>query len=75
MTYIWKEWLEQTRSKGLWFGVGIVMLMSVFIFMEARNSPMEHNFQAFLISLHEMHVFLLPLLCLFLGSFAVMQEK
>ncbi|WP_088036079.1 ABC transporter permease [Evansella clarkii] len=75
MNYVWKEWMEQTRGKGLWFGLGMVVIMSLFIFIEAMNTPFEHGFQSVLISLHEMHVFLLPLLCLFVASFAILQEK
>jgi len=75
MTYIWKEWIEQTRGKGLWLGLAMVIVASLFIFLEAMNSPFEQSFQALIISLYEMHVFLLPLLCLFVASFTVIHEK
>ncbi|UCZ54051.1 copper ABC transporter permease [Bacillus shivajii] len=73
--YIWKEWMEQIRGKGLWLSMGMVIVMSLFIFIETMNTPIQYSFQALLISLHEMHVYLLPLLCLFVASFTIMQEK
>ncbi|MBU8908332.1 ABC transporter permease subunit [Desertibacillus haloalkaliphilus] len=74
-TYLIKEWKEQSRGKGLWLGLGIIILVSIFILIEARNYPTEQSFEVFLVSLYEMNVYLLPLLCLFLASFTIMQEK
>lgn len=51
------------------------MLVSIFLFLEARDFPLEFGFSALLLSLHEMNLYLIPLLCLFIASFAVMQEK
>ncbi|WLR50354.1 copper ABC transporter permease [Bacillus tianshenii] len=75
MMYIWKEWKEQSRGKGLWLALGIVLLLSLFIFLETRTLPLENSFQVLLLSLYEMNVYIIPLLCLFLASFSVLQEK
>lgn len=75
MTYIWKEWIEQSRGKGIWLSLSVVILLSVFILLQSRSFPSELGFQVFLLSLYHMNVYLLPLLCLFIGSYAVMQEK
>ncbi|WP_245680574.1 ABC transporter permease subunit [Bacillus marinisedimentorum] len=73
--YIWKEWKEQTRSKGLWLAAGMVFLINAILMLEARSLPVEQGFTALLLSLHEMNVYLIPILGLFISSFAVIQEK
>ncbi|WP_209124027.1 ABC transporter permease [Alkalihalobacillus sp. BA299] len=75
MMYLDKEWKELSRGKGLWSALGIVIILSIFLLLEARSFPTEHGFEAFLLSLYEMQIYFIPLLCLFLSSFAVMQEK
>ncbi|MFV8827724.1 copper ABC transporter permease [Alkalihalobacterium sp. APHAB7] len=75
MMYLAKEWKELSRAKGLWLALGIVMILSILLLLEARSFPIEHGFQVFLLSLYEMQVFLIPLLSLFLASFTIMQEK
>jgi ABC-2 type transport system permease protein len=75
MNYIWKEWLEQSRGKGLWLGLSMVILTSVFLLMEARSYPDELGFDAFLLSLYDMNVYLIPIFGLFLSSFSIFQEK
>ncbi|OLO28679.1 copper ABC transporter permease [Alkalihalophilus pseudofirmus] len=75
MMYLAKEWKELSRAKGLWLAIGIIMILSIFLLLEARSLPIEHGFQVFLLSLYEMQVYLIPLICLFLASFAIMQEK
>ncbi|WP_458412087.1 copper ABC transporter permease [Schinkia sp. CFF1] len=75
MNYIWKEWKEQSRGKGIWLALAMVILLSVFILLEARSLPSEQGFTVFLLSLFEMNVFILPLLSIFIASFSIIQEK
>lgn len=75
MPYIWKEWLEQVRSKGLWFGLAMLMLTSLFLIAEARSFPSDLGFEVFLLSLFDMNLYLIPLFAMFLASFSMFQEK
>lgn len=75
MNYLGKEWREQTRGKGLWFAVGLVALLTLLLLFQAREFPREQGFEAYLLSLYDLNVYLVPLLSLFLASFAVLQEK
>lgn len=75
MPYIWKEYLEQIRGKGLWLGLAMMMLTSLFLISEARFFPEELGFQALLISIFDMNIYLIPLFALFLSSFSLFQEK
>ncbi|MFT9846791.1 ABC transporter permease [Aneurinibacillus sp. REN35] len=75
MNYVWKEWKEQSRSKGIWLAVSMIILISFFLLLQSRSFPSEQGFQVFLMSLYDMTVFFLPLLSLFVASFAIMQEK
>lgn len=75
MTYIEKEWKEQSRGKGIWLSLGMVALVSLFILLQSRTLPNDEGFEVFLLSLYEMNVYLLPILSLFLASFAIMQER
>ncbi|MTW87597.1 copper ABC transporter permease [Virgibacillus dakarensis] len=75
MPYIWKEALEQTRGKGLWLGLAMIMLTSIFLIAEARSFPADLGFEALLLSLYDMNIYLLPLFAIFLASFSIFQEK
>jgi len=75
MPYIWKEWLEQVRSKGLWFGLAMLMLTSLFLIAEARSFPADLGFEVLLLSLFDMNLYLIPLFTMFLASFSIYQEK
>lgn len=75
LIYIWKEWNELSRGKGIWLAVSIVMIISIFILWQSRTLPAEQGFEVYLLSLYEMNVFLIPLFSLFIASFAVIQEK
>ncbi|MEN1966770.1 ABC transporter permease subunit [Lentibacillus sp. N15] len=75
MAYIWKEYLEQIRGKGLWLGLGIFMLTSLFIIADARSYPDELGFEAMLLSVFDMNLYIIPLFSLFLSSFSIFQEK
>jgi ABC-type transport system involved in multi-copper enzyme maturation permease subunit len=75
MTYLMKEWKEQSRSAGLWLSFSMVAVISIFILLEARALPSEHGFTMMLLSLNEMNLLLIPLISLFISSFSVIQEK
>lgn len=75
MPYLWKEFLEQMRGKGLWLGLALVALTSIVLIAQARSYPADLGFEALLLSLFDMNVYLLPLLAMFLASFSVFQEK
>ncbi|MDQ0215624.1 ABC-2 type transport system permease protein [Oikeobacillus pervagus] len=75
MPYIWKEALEQTRGKGLWLGLAMIMLTSIFLIAEARSFPSDLGFEALLLSMYDMNIYLLPLFAIFLASFSIFQEK
>lgn|SRR5690625_157987 len=75
MAYLWKEALEQARGKGIWLGIGVLMLTSIFLIGEARSFPEELGFEAHLLSLFDMNLYILPLLAMFLSSFSVFQER
>lgn len=75
MPYIWKEWLEQVRSKGLWFGLAMLMLTSLVLIAEARDFPADLGFEVLLLSLFDMNLYLIPLFAMFLASFSIFQEK
>ena len=73
--YIWKEFLEQTRGKGLWLGMIVLVIASLFLIAEARNFPSDLGFEAMLLSVFDMNIYLLPLFAMFLSSFSIFQEK
>lgn len=73
--YIWKEFLEQTRGKGLWLGMIVLVIASLFLIAEARNFPPDLGFEAMLLSIFDMNIYLLPLFAMFLASFSIFQEK
>ncbi|WP_458415127.1 ABC transporter permease subunit [Schinkia sp. CFF1] len=75
MTYIWKEWNELSRGKGLWLALSMVMIISIIILWQSNSLPADKGFEVFLLSLHEMNVYLIPLFSLFISSFALIQEK
>lgn len=75
MIYVWKDWKEQSRGKGIWLSLSIVILVSLFVLFQSRTLPLQQGFQVFLLSLHEMNVYLLPILSMFMASFSVLQEK
>lgn len=75
MMYLWKEWNEQIRGKGLWLAIIMVVFVSLIIMMETLTLPVRQGHEALLLSLYEINVYLIPLLSLFITSFAVLQEK
>lgn len=75
MNYVWKEWKEQSRSMGLWLSLSMIILLTIVMMIQSRKLPVEQGFEVFLLSLYEMHVYFIPLLCLFLSSYSIIQEK
>lgn len=75
MSYLWKEWKEQSRSSGLWLSLSMIVLLTIAIMIQSKELPAEQGFEVFLLSLYDMHVYFIPLLCLFLSSFSIIQEK
>ncbi|NMD72342.1 ABC transporter permease subunit [Bacillus sp. DNRA2] len=75
MHYIWKEWKENIRGKGFWLSLAIILLVSVSLLFNASTLSFEQGFYVLLINLFDAFIYFIPILCLFLGAFAVFQEK
>ncbi|WP_318506654.1 ABC transporter permease [Bacillus sp. T3] len=75
MHYIWKEWKESIRGKGFWFSLAIIVLVSISLLVSSSTLSFEHGFFVLLINLFDAFVYFIPILCLFLGAFAIFQEK
>ncbi|MBB6445509.1 ABC transporter permease [Bacillus benzoevorans] len=75
MFYIWKEWKENIRGKGLWFFLSIIILVSVSILVQSSELSIEQGFYILLINLYDLLLYFIPILCLFLGAFSIFQEK
>lgn len=75
MHYIWKEWKENLRGKGLWLSLGIFMLVSVSVYFRMSTLSFDQGFYVLLINLFDTLIYLIPILSLFIGAFSVFQEK
>ena len=75
MFYIWKEWKENIRGKGLWFFLSIIILVSISILVQSSALSIEQGFFILLINLYDLLLYFIPILCLFLGAFSIFQEK
>ncbi len=75
MHYISKEWKENVKGKGLWLSFGIIVLVSLFLLFRTSTLSIDEGFYVLLINLFDELVYFIPILCLFLGSFAIFQEK
>ncbi|WP_102345063.1 copper ABC transporter permease [Bacillus sp. Marseille-P3661] len=75
MNYVWKEWIEQSRGKGIWLSLAMVVLISLLLVLQTRTLPSEQGFPVLLLSLYEMNMYIFPLLSLFIASFSIIQEK
>lgn len=75
MHYIWKEWKENIKGKGLWGSLGIIVLASLFLLFKSTNLSSEQGFYILQINLFDVIVYLIPIFCLFLGAFSLFQEK
>lgn len=75
MHYIWKEWKENLRGKGLWLSFSIIVLISISILFRSSPLSFDKGFYVLLINLFDTIVYFIPILCLFIGAFSIFQEK
>ncbi|MFO1442125.1 ABC transporter permease subunit [Bacillus sp. Bva_UNVM-123] len=75
MHYIWKEWKENIKGKGLWLSFIIIVLVSIGLLVKSSSLSFDQGFYVLLINLFDAIVYFIPMLCLFIGAFAVFQEK
>jgi len=75
MHYIWKEWKENIKGKGLWLSFGIIVLVSIGLLYKSSNLSFDQGFYVLLINLFDAVIYFIPIICLFLGAFAIFQEK
>lgn len=75
MHYIWKEWKENLRGKGLWLSLSIIALISVSILFRSTALSFDKGFYVLLINLFDSLIYFIPILCLFIGAFSIFQEK
>jgi len=75
MHYIWKEWKENIRGKGLWLSLSIIVLLSISILFRSSALAFDKGFYILLINLFDTIIYFIPLLCLFIGAFSIFQEK
>ncbi|WP_059172525.1 ABC transporter permease [Bacillus sp. FJAT-27445] len=75
MHYIWKEWKETVRGKGLWLSLAVMIAVSAGILFNSSSLSFDQGFYVLLINLFETLMYLIPILCLFIGAFSVYQEK
>lgn len=75
MNYIWKEWKESIRSKGLWLSLGIIIIVSLLMLSRSSGLGVDQGFYILVVNLFESLIYFIPILCLFLGAFSIFQEK
>ncbi|WP_077215137.1 ABC transporter permease [Bacillus dakarensis] len=75
MHYIWKEWKENLKGKGLWLSFSIIVIVSIALLFRTTALSIDQGFYVLLINLFDAFVYFIPILCLFLGAFALFQEK
>jgi ABC-type transport system involved in multi-copper enzyme maturation permease subunit len=75
MHYIWKEWKENIRGKGLWLALSIIVLISISILFRSASLSYDNGFYILLINLFDTVIYFIPILCLFIGAFSIFQEK
>lgn len=75
MVYIWKEWKENIRGKGLWLALSIIVLLSVMMMFQSSVLSVDQGFYFLLLHLFDTLIYFIPVLCLFLGAFSIFQEK
>ncbi|NLY80233.1 MAG: ABC transporter permease subunit [Lysinibacillus sp.] len=75
MHYVWKEWKENVKGKGLWISFGIIVLVSLFLLFKSSSLSFEQGIYILQINLFDMMIYLIPIFCLFLGAFSLFQEK
>ncbi|MCQ6280314.1 ABC transporter permease [Bacillus sp. EB600] len=75
MHYIWKEWKENLRGKGLWLSLSIIGLISLSILFRSSPLSFAKGFYVLLLNLFDTIIYFIPILCLFIGAFSIFQEK
>jgi ABC-type transport system involved in multi-copper enzyme maturation permease subunit len=75
MHYIWKEWKENIRGKGLWLALSIIVLISISILGYSTALSFDKGFYVLLLNLFDTIIYFIPILCLFIGAFSIFQEK
>ncbi|MDF1507254.1 ABC transporter permease subunit [Robertmurraya sp. DFI.2.37] len=75
MHYIWKEWKENIKGKGLWLAFALIILVSISLLFRSSALSFDQGFYIHLINLFDAFVYFIPILCLFLGAFSLFQEK
>ncbi|MED1469134.1 ABC transporter permease [Bacillus salipaludis] len=75
MHYIWKEWKENIRGKGLWLALSIIVLISISILFRSTALSYDNGFYVLIINLFDTIIYFIPILCLFIGAFSIFQEK
>jgi ABC-type transport system involved in multi-copper enzyme maturation permease subunit len=75
MYYIWKEWKEKIRGKGLWLATGTIILVSVLLLVKSSGLTYDQGFYVLLVNLFDTLIYFIPILCLFIGAFSIFQEK
>ncbi|PFO07887.1 copper ABC transporter permease [Bacillus sp. AFS076308] len=75
MHYIWKEWKENLRGKGLWLSLSIIVILTISILFRSSALSYDQGFYILLINLLDSLIYFIPILCLFIGAFSIFQEK
>ncbi|MCM3567122.1 ABC transporter permease [Neobacillus mesonae] len=75
MHYIWKEWKENLRGKGLWLALSIIVLISISILFRSSALSFDKGFYILLVNLFDTIIYFIPILCLIIGAFSIFQEK
>jgi ABC-type transport system involved in multi-copper enzyme maturation permease subunit len=75
MVYIWKEWKENIRGKGLWLALSIIAVLSISMMFQSSVLSVDQGFYFLLLHLFDTLIYFIPVLCLFLGAFSIFQEK
>ncbi|MBT2663772.1 ABC transporter permease subunit [Bacillus sp. ISL-45] len=75
MHFIWKEWKENIRGKGLWLAIGTIILVSVLLLVRSTSLSYDQGLYILLINLFDTLIYFIPILYLFIGAFSIFQEK
>ncbi|WP_226679173.1 ABC transporter permease [Mesobacillus jeotgali] len=75
MYFIWKEWKENIRGKGLWLAIGTIILVSVLMLVRSTSLSYDQGLYILLINLFDTLIYFIPILYLFMGAFSIFQEK
>ncbi len=75
MYYIWKEWKENIRGKGLWIACSVIVIVSISMLFQASVMSYDQGFYVLILNLFDTLIYFLPILSLFLGAFSIFQEK